>query len=252
MAQDVLEQNLLEVNNQALEDYERLVERIAVLGQSLGNARNLSTIFRALRDFAVVSVPCDGLVISLYDPEKETPGRGTTFKVYLPRVDEVAQEQELDGGLQTLATGSETVLLVEDEHLVRDLTMEMLKECGYGVITGSNGEEALRVSREFEGRIDLMITDVVMPRMGGRALAEHLAVLRPETKVLYMSGYTDDAIVRHGILDEQVSFIQKPFSADVLLMKARQVLDQPVNEFGDGDMTPAAVERKVVTNDIAS
>jgi signal transduction histidine kinase/ActR/RegA family two-component response regulator len=168
-------------------------------------------------------------------------GRGTTFKVYLPRVDEVAQEQESDGGLQTLATGSETVLLVEDEHLVRDLTMEMLKECGYGVITASNGEEALRVSREFEGRIDLMITDVVMPRMGGRELAAHLAVLRPETKVIYMSGYTDDAIVRHGILDEQVSFIQKPFSADVLLMKARQVLDQPVNQFGNGDTTPASV-----------
>jgi len=120
-------------------------------------------------------------------------------------------------------------LLVEDEHLVRELTREILKESGYSVITASNGEEALRVTREFEGRIDLMITDVVMPRMSGRELAEHLAVLRPETKVLYMSGYTDDAIVRHGVLDDQVYFLQKPFSADLLLMKTRELLDHPVN-----------------------
>jgi len=156
-------------------------------------------------------------------------GKGTTFKVYLPRVDEVSEEQEVDDRVRTLPTGSETVLLVEDEHLVRDLTIELLKECGYLVITASNGEEGLRVSTEFEGPIDLMITDIVMPRMSGSELAERIAVLRPETKVLYMSGYTDDAIVRHGILDDHVSFIQKPFSADQLLVKAREVLDQPVD-----------------------
>lgn len=114
--------------------------------------------------------------------------------------------------------------------MVRELTMEMLKQRGYAVIIASNGEEGLRVSKEFEGRIDLMITDVVMPRMSGPQLAEHIAVMRPETKVLYMSGYADEAVVRHGILDDHASFIQKPFTADRLLVKTREVLDRLVTD----------------------
>jgi CheY-like chemotaxis protein len=125
-------------------------------------------------------------------------------------------------------TGHETVLLVEDDELVRDLARQILEDSGYEVVLATNGEEGLRLCKEFEGRIDLMITDVVMPEMNGRELAEHVAVLRPETKVLYMSGYTDDAIVRHGILDENMAFIQKPFLPDSLALKAREVLDRPL------------------------
>lgn len=154
-------------------------------------------------------------------------GTGTTFKVYLPRVDEVREVEEFAPDSQPVPGGSETILLVEDEDLVRRLAVAVLKEFGYAVITAANGEEGLRICKEFEGHIDLMISDVVMPLMGGRELAEHLAVLRPETKVLFMSGYTDDAIVRHGILEEDMHFIQKPFLPDALALKAREMLDMP-------------------------
>jgi PAS domain S-box-containing protein len=155
-------------------------------------------------------------------------GTGTTFRVYLPRVDEVAEGEELSGDARAVPGGSETILLVEDEDLVRNLATEVLEEFGYAVITASNGAEGLRVSKEFEGRIDLLISDVVMPQMSGRELAQHMSVLRPETKVLFMSGYTDDAIVRHGILEEDMAFIQKPFLPDALARKARELLDIPV------------------------
>ncbi|HBB88277.1 MAG TPA: hypothetical protein DC047_11735 [Blastocatellia bacterium] len=155
-------------------------------------------------------------------------GTGTTFKVYLPRVDEVVEGEELAGNRRSVPGGSETILLVEDEDLVRDLAVEILEEFGYVVITAANGEEGLRICKEFAGGIDLLISDVVMPRMSGRELAQHISVLRPETKVLFMSGYTDDAIVRHGILEEDMAFIQKPFLPDALARKAREVLDIPV------------------------
>jgi len=93
------------------------------------------------------------------------------------------------------------------------------------VLSADNGEDGLRLCKEFDGPIDLLITDVVMPRMNGRELAEHVATIRPETRILYMSGFTDDAIVRHGVLDDGVFFIQKPFSPDALALKARSVLD---------------------------
>jgi PAS domain S-box-containing protein len=155
-------------------------------------------------------------------------GRGTTFKIYLPRVDEVVETQQ---GADRLSAprGHETVLLVEDEEIVRTLSMEILEQYGYAVIAASNGEEGLRICKEYEGQIDLMITDVVMPHMSGRELAAHVAVLRPDTQVLYMSGFTDDAIFRHGLIDEDVSFLQKPFSPDSLALKAREVLDQSVS-----------------------
>jgi PAS domain S-box-containing protein len=154
-------------------------------------------------------------------------GKGTTFKVYLPRVDQAEESEELAGDSLSTPGGSETILLVEDEDLVRGLAVEILEAFGYAVITASNGEDGLRICKEFERRIDLMITDVVMPQMSGRELAEQISVLRPETKVLFMSGYTDDAIVRHGILEENMSFIQKPFLPDALARKARELLDMP-------------------------
>ncbi len=153
------------------------------------------------------------------------PEKGTTFKIYLPRVDELSRSDEALEEAQAVQLGSETVLLVEDEQMVRDLSREVLEQYGYTVICASDGQDGLRACKEFAGKIDLMITDVVMPRMSGRELAEHLAILRPDTKVLYMSGFTDDAIVRHGLLEEHFAFIQKPFSPELLAQTARQLLD---------------------------
>jgi PAS domain S-box-containing protein len=153
-------------------------------------------------------------------------GRGTAFKIYLPRVDEVVETEELGDKSSLVQRGHETILLVEDEDVVRDLSKEILEEYGFAVITAPNGKEGLRICKEFEGQIDLMITDVVMPQMGGRELAEKLGAVRPDTRVLYMSGFTDDAVVRHGVLDDGICFIQKPFSPDSLVLRAREVLDQ--------------------------
>jgi CheY-like chemotaxis protein len=153
-------------------------------------------------------------------------GKGTTFKIYLPRVDDVGHTSEQTSQLRPVPRGSETILVVEDEDIVRALSTEILEKHGYRVLSAANGPEGLRLCRDFSGRIDLLITDVVMPRMSGRELAEQLAIIRPETRVLYMSGFTDDAIVRHGVLDDDVFFIQKPFSPDALAFKTRSVLDR--------------------------
>jgi PAS domain S-box-containing protein len=153
-------------------------------------------------------------------------GKGTTFKIYLPRVDQV-EEPERSTVLAAIPQGTETVLLVEDEEMVRNLSQEILEDSGYRVVVATNGKEGLRVCQEFREHIDLIITDVVMPEMNGREMAEQAALLRPTTKVLFMSGYTDDAIVRHGILEENMSYMQKPFLPDALALKAREVLDQP-------------------------
>jgi PAS domain S-box-containing protein len=153
-------------------------------------------------------------------------GLGTTFKIYLPRVDEVLEVEESSEDSRAVGRGNETILLVEDEDMVRDLSKEILEAYGYSVIAAPNGQEGLRICKEFEGPIDLMITDVVMPQMSGRELAENIGTLRPDTRVLYMSGFTNDAVVRHGVLDDGMCFIQKPFSPDSLALKAREVLNQ--------------------------
>jgi DNA-binding NtrC family response regulator len=114
---------------------------------------------------------------------------------------------------------------VEDEEQVRGILQELLEVQGYQLLTATGGEEALRMAAGHKGKIPLMITDVVMPQMSGRELAEKLLPLRPEMKVIYMSGYTDDAIVRHGLLDEKIEFLQKPFDAAIVARKIRQVLD---------------------------
>jgi PAS domain S-box-containing protein len=151
-------------------------------------------------------------------------GRGTTFKVYLPCVDRCADEPELITETKVL-TGTETVLLVEDEEMVRDMTKEILEESGYRVLEAKHGQEALRVAEQHHGPIHLMLSDVVMPQMSGRELAEQLTPMRREMKVLYMSGYTDDAIVHHGVLDAGMAFIEKPFTPNALAHKLREVLN---------------------------
>ena len=156
-------------------------------------------------------------------------GRGTTFKIYLPCVDSPAEEFKVSTAETKTQLGTETVLLVEDEEMVREMTREILQESGYQVIEARHGHEALLVAEQHHGPIHLMLSDVVMPQMSGRELAEQLSPIRREMKVLYMSGYTDDAIVHHGVLDEGMAFIEKPFTPNALARKLREVLNEPVN-----------------------
>jgi signal transduction histidine kinase len=155
-------------------------------------------------------------------------GTGTTFKIYLPRVDEPTQIKQ-ESISPTVPRGHETILLVEDEDVVRHLSQEVLEARGYHVMAAANGKEGLKICQDFKGTIHLVITDVIMPIMGGRELADRMSTLRPDTKVLYMSGFTDDAIVHHGVLEDGVFFIEKPFSPDSLAFKTREVLDYTVS-----------------------
>ncbi|HEV7904889.1 MAG TPA: response regulator, partial [Pyrinomonadaceae bacterium] len=152
------------------------------------------------------------------------PERGTTFKIYLPLVSGQAEVVEHLTAPAESPRGTETVLLVEDDEQVRRIARTTLEMCGYKVLDAANGGDALVTCREHAGKIDLLLTDVVMPRMGGRELAEQLARLRGETRVLYMSGYTEDAIVHHGVIEEGTDFIEKPFAPAALARKVREGL----------------------------
>ena len=154
------------------------------------------------------------------------PGHGTTFKIYLPQVDEPLEELKEKMKRKELPCGSETILVVEDDEDVRKLTVRILKGGGYRVLKASGGNEALLICEQEKEPIHLILVDVVMPGMSGRTLAERLALIHPEMKVLYMSGYTDNAIVHHGVLEEGIEFIQKPFTTDGLAKKVREVLDK--------------------------
>ncbi|OGK76843.1 MAG: hypothetical protein A2X52_17170 [Candidatus Rokubacteria bacterium GWC2_70_16] len=154
------------------------------------------------------------------------PGRGTTFKIYLPRVEETAEEAA-PAALEALPRGSETILLVEDEEEVRALARETLEAGGYRVLEAASPHEALRLAQEHDGPIHLIVSDVVMPEMSGRALVDRLAALRPDARVLYMSGYTENAIVHQGVLDPSIAFLQKPFTPGALARKVREVLGPP-------------------------
>ncbi len=155
------------------------------------------------------------------------PGQGTTFKVYLPRMDSVRPVVEKPVLPLEPQPGAETILLVEDEEVVRELVREVLDMNGYTVLEARDGPEAIRVADRHDDPIQLMLTDLVMPKMSGRELAEKLLPKRPEMRVLYMSGYTDDTVLHHGIVDPGISFLQKPFRADALARKVREILDQP-------------------------
>jgi PAS domain S-box-containing protein len=154
------------------------------------------------------------------------PGRGSCFTVFFPRTAEDAAAAGIPAPPQD-TRGTETILVVEDGVGLRHLMTRVLEPAGYRVLTAGNGEEAFHILQQHQHRLDLMITDIVMPGMSGRRLAERLGEVRPETKVLFMSGYTDDVILKHGVLTEGVPFINKPFSPKDLLRKVRQLLDAP-------------------------
>src|SRR5690606_6738766 len=156
------------------------------------------------------------------------PGQGATFKIYLPRVDAPAEQTPAPQPEVAAHAGEETILLVEDEPAVRDLAQRILRRKGYRVIVASNGREALDLVERQEGPIGLLVTDLIMPQMDGRELAQRLAALRPGLPVLFMSGYTGDTIAQRGVLDPDVAFIEKPFSPEGLARKVREILDARV------------------------
>jgi two-component system cell cycle sensor histidine kinase/response regulator CckA len=151
-------------------------------------------------------------------------GIGTTFKIYLPRVNMALEIAPPSDKFEKLKGGSQTILIVEDDAALLDVAHLSLEEAGYPILTAQSFADAICICEGHSGPIDLMVTDVVMPGMSGPQLAAHLSALRPEMKVLFVSGYTDDAIVRHGVLEPGLAFLQKPFSPRTLARKVGEVL----------------------------
>jgi len=184
-------------------------------GMGKGTGLGLSTVYGIIKQ-------CGG-----FTRLRSEPGRGTTFHIYFPAVegDAHASTAAQGAGPDTRSREDETILVAEDEEAVRSLVTRTLRKQGYRVLEASNGVEALAVARGCAGRIDMLLTDVVMPEMNGKILASTLETERPGIKVLFVSGYMDDAIIRHGILDSDMAFLQKPFEPAAILRKIREVID---------------------------
>jgi two-component system, cell cycle sensor histidine kinase and response regulator CckA len=153
-------------------------------------------------------------------------GKGATFKIYFPQLPLTLDSPPVHVRPPAAAGGDETVLLVEDEPAVREFAVATLREKGYAVVEAVNGEEGLRLARQHDGKIDLVLTDVVMPIMGGKEMADALRAAHPDMKILFTSGYTDDALVQHGVLRPDIKFLQKPYMTATLTRKVREVLDE--------------------------
>jgi PAS domain S-box-containing protein len=183
-------------------------------GLGKGTGLGLSTVYGIVKQ--------SGGYISVYSE----PGRGTTFKVYLPRVQDAVKAQRKEEAREAGdARGRETILVVEDEPMIRELIETMLQSRGYSVLIVDNPMQAAAFSAEYSGPIHLLLTDVIMPGISGREIANQISAQRPKMKVIFVSGYTPNAIVHHGILDEDLNFLQKPFTAGTLTSKVREVLD---------------------------
>jgi PAS domain S-box-containing protein len=161
---------------------------------------------------------------------ESSPGAGSTFTIYLPRLEAIIEQPRAKIPITANFQGEETVLLVEDEDMLRGLLAKYLRLCGYTVLEARHGGEALLSCEQYPGPIHLMVTDVVMPQMSGRELADRLTPLRPEMKILYMSGYTENALVQHGVADLSAAFLQKPFRPIELARRVHAVLHPPVSQ----------------------
>ncbi|MGE5175223.1 MAG: ATP-binding protein, partial [Hyphomicrobiales bacterium] len=199
-----------------------------------GTGLGLSTVYGIVKqsggEIFLTSAPGSGALFTIYFPERggapavgaEGGALGTRGEGKGARAGDAEEAPAL-----ARAKGGETVLLVEDERMVRDLFRDVLREAGYVVLEAESGEKALELATSHEGRIHLMVTDVVMPGMGGGELVERMAVARPDTKAIYVSGYTDDVLVRRGVLDSGMPFLQKPCMPDQLTRAVRAALDAP-------------------------
>ena len=183
-------------------------------GVGHGTGLGLSTVYGIIKQ--------SGGAIEVYSE----PEQGTTFKVYLPRVEEPAESVAVKAASTTPIRGHETILLVEDDVQVRDLAAAVLANSGYNVLVADSSREVVAKVEKYDGPIDLLLTDVVMPGIGGREIANQVKARRPGIKVLYMSGYTTNAIVHHGVLDPGTFFLQKPFTPSSLTTKIREILDR--------------------------
>ena len=181
-----------------------------------GTGLGLSTVFGIIKQSAGA--------INVYSE----PGHGTKFKVYFPRYEDAPAVLKTDQAAP-IRGGSETILLVDDAAPLRGLTRLLLEDCGYTVLDSGDPAEAIRIAATHQGLLPLLITDVVMPGFSGRVLAERLRAARPETKVLYTSGYADDEVAQHGLVETECAFLEKPFTRDALIRKVREILDSPTH-----------------------